>query len=411
MKKIFSLFLLAACTFPTWAQTQPEAGKFYTITMKTNSSLYMVENADATLGVTAYATTERIFWEFVPTGNANCYYMRNATTKRYVMSCAGAQKDQISTQAAPVEYYVDASGGYVRFTSTDCANYSNTSATPNGLNKDGASSNVIVWAAGASNNNSWWKLAETEYLFESRTSLPHTSFMKSAQIYDNPCATTSDVYVTSVAAAGHADDAALKYPFSGTSASKPSNGYVLYTKSRGEMRRGQEFTVTVKLSKTPSEGDDVLLYFDYDRDGEFEVCLHPDKVQRTMTFTTTTPEDAVLGESRMRLRLTNNGLAGADDEACGQTLDCVVRTVDKVETAVAMPEADAEVRISASGRMLMASSPQGIAQMEVFDLQGARLAATRADRLSLESVPAGVYVAKVRAQKSRRTYVAKILIR
>ena len=77
MKRFIPLLLSLVAALPAWAQFQPQAGKFYTIAMKTNAAQYMVENADGTVGVTAYDKTQRIFWEFIPTETANCYYMRS----------------------------------------------------------------------------------------------------------------------------------------------------------------------------------------------------------------------------------------------------------------------------------------------------------------------------------------------
>lgn len=409
MKRFIPLLLSLAAALPAWAQFQPQAGKFYTIAMKTNAAQYMVENADGTVGVTAYDKTQRIFWEFIPTETSNCYYMRNATTKRYVMSCNGTQKDPISTQSTPVEYFVAVSSGYVRFTSTDCANYNNTAKTPNGLNKDGASSNVIVWAAGASNNNSWWKLAETDYLFESRPVLAHSDFMKSAQIYDNPCATASDIYITSLRTVGVEDDGVLVYPATGSKAGKPTEAFQIYTQSKAKMRRGKDFGGTLTLSKVPQEGDSLYIYFDFDRDGEFEECLRPE-LASTVSFSVPVAEDVPLGQSRMRVRLTNNGFSGADQEVCGQTIDFVVRAVDATDTRIEVTETASAIKLYADGRMLTAQSAKGIALMELFTTQGARLAAVKAATMSLENLPAGVYIVKLLTRKDASVQTAKIFI-
>ena len=82
-----------------------------------------------------------------------------------------------------MEYYIGTNGNFCRFTSTDCADYANTGASPNGLNKDGASSNVIVWKAGASNGNSWWSTTETENLYELRPFVPSAVVGKPARKY------------------------------------------------------------------------------------------------------------------------------------------------------------------------------------------------------------------------------------
>ena len=40
-----------------------------------------------------------------------------------------------------------------------------------------------------------------------------------------------------------------------------------------------------------------------------------------MQLTTTVPQDARIGKSRLRLRLTDNGLTDAEDDVNGQTID------------------------------------------------------------------------------------------
>lgn len=409
-KVLIAFSMLCMFVLSSTAQMLPQEGKFYTISMKTNSEQYMVEYADGSVGVTDYDVKQRIFWEFVPTQNANCFYMRNATTKRYVMSCAGAQKDRIYTTDTPVEYYVAGSGGYVRFTSTDCANYNVTSNSPNGLNKDGASSNVIVWAAGSSNNNSWWKLNATEYLYDQGTGTqkPHTDFMRKAQIYDNPCATTSDIYIKSIIAEGDADTDTFYFPGEGRTAAKPSNGFQLFTKGRVQMRQGcQNYNFEVRLSKDPLEGDSLYIYFDFDRDGVFEECLRPD-MQRIVQAQVNIPDDAKLGQSRIRFRLTNNALPHGDDEVCGHLVDVIANVYYSETIGIETTKVEDGISITADGRTLRASSPLGIAQIEVFSMQGTRVAHTTSDHLSLGTLPSGAYVVRARTAKHGHCCTAKL---
>ena len=114
------------------------ADKFYTIAMKSNSSSYISEESDGTLVVTSYDVTKRIFWQFIPTSKANCYYIRNSASGNYIASCNVAQSRAsiMKTSSTPVEYYIGTNGNFCRLTSTDCTNYDNTGASPNGLNKD-----------------------------------------------------------------------------------------------------------------------------------------------------------------------------------------------------------------------------------------------------------------------------------
>ena len=152
----------------------PLPDTYYNITWAPTPSNYMSEEADGSLVVSPYDVTVRCFWEFIPTGKSRCYYIRNTATGNYIQSCSGTQSatNTVSTGAEPVEYYVGTSNGQFYFSSTDCANYNNASQNPNGLNKDGASSNVIVWGARPSNTGSYWNLVETENLYEVRPFTP-----------------------------------------------------------------------------------------------------------------------------------------------------------------------------------------------------------------------------------------------
>ncbi len=149
----------------------------YTIKWKNNTSSYIAEEADGSLVVKDYDVAQRIFWEFIPTGKDNCYYIRNTATGRYISSCnlTPSSASKIKTGTAPVEYYVGATAatsGEIKgchwFSSTDCSGYDDEAAGPRALNKDGASSSIITWQAGTSRVGSYWTLTATEDLYEVR---------------------------------------------------------------------------------------------------------------------------------------------------------------------------------------------------------------------------------------------------
>lgn len=153
----------------------PADGACYYIRWYGNTGSYMTEEADGSLVVSSADVSQRQFWQFISTGRKHCYYIRSTATGRYVQSCnfTASSASRVVTGTEPVEYYVAAStegstAGYFRLTSTDCANYDNTSATPVGLNKDGSSSYIIVWHAAATNTGSYWRLEETENLYDLR---------------------------------------------------------------------------------------------------------------------------------------------------------------------------------------------------------------------------------------------------
>ena len=181
MKKIISFLLLYVC-FVVSSIAQPVAGKTYLIVSCKYSGMYICEEADGTMVVSSKDNTKRMFWTF-ETANADegTFYIKNTVSGNYVQSCnkTPSSSSIMKTGTTPVAYYVgkSASGevsGKYWFSSTDCSNYNDNTQTPRGLNKDGASSNVIVWNAGVSNTGSYWDLEETEDVFDIRPFEPAT---------------------------------------------------------------------------------------------------------------------------------------------------------------------------------------------------------------------------------------------
>ncbi|MBQ8269974.1 MAG: T9SS type A sorting domain-containing protein [Bacteroidaceae bacterium] len=164
--------------------TDDSNAKIYNISWKTTGGNYITEGTDQSMYVASYSVTERQFWKFIPTGNENCYYIQNTATGRYIGSCnkTPSSASRISTTTTPVEYYVaptSATSGEIAgchyFSSTDCSDYANEANGPRALNKDGASNYVITWQAGTSRVGSYWKLIETEDLYEIRPFEPSSA--------------------------------------------------------------------------------------------------------------------------------------------------------------------------------------------------------------------------------------------
>ena len=150
--------------------------KVYYIQWKNTGTNYITEESDHRMTIQSQDNTKPQFWMFIPTENENCYYIKNTATGRYMGSCnlTPSSASKISTSATPVEYYVGTSSvksGLSYFSSTDCTNHSDESAGPRALNKDGASDYVITWVTrqnGTYDDGSYWKLVETEDLYEVR---------------------------------------------------------------------------------------------------------------------------------------------------------------------------------------------------------------------------------------------------
>ena len=143
----------------------------------TNSAQYITEESDGSLITATQDNTQRQFWGLESTGNENCFYIQNLASGNYIQSSnmSVSTKSLVTTGTDPVEFYIiqdtledDAVYGYYRFASTDCDNYDGTDGTPTGVGRTTSKANIIVWKAGASNTGAWWKIEETDYLYDLR---------------------------------------------------------------------------------------------------------------------------------------------------------------------------------------------------------------------------------------------------
>lgn len=429
--------------------TFPNPKAYYYLKGNGSNTQYMVETTDGQLRASAPDISECQFWQFVPTGNENCFYIKNATTGHYVQSCSRGGSTPVVTGTTPVEYYIGQNGTKYRFTSTDCANYDDTSRSPFGLNKDGSSGNIVSYQAGPSNGNSWWELIETDYLYEVQPFNPsaevgfpeflysihsaqgqaltmnsegglewqenqlsdsqawyfvgtsnhdggylivnkntgltvnqadeaqtrwavfatadqsgyyfkpasaqdvygnaltvngdsimlfsafRSSYARHAQIYELPCGALGNQYVTRAEISGESVLRSMIYPLPVYSsnqltqpdASRPSSWYTLYTQDKATLSKSSAFTLSLQLNAAPLEGTEVYVYFDWDRDGVFETRETVTAAQ-SMTGTFNVPAEAEDGKTRIRIRVTENGLAGAEDDVIGQTLDLIANISD-----------------------------------------------------------------------------------
>ena len=170
--------------------------------------------------------TKPQFWMFIPTGNTNCYYIKNTATGRYIGSCnlSPSSASKIYTTTEPVEYYVakttktsGENGNCWYMSSTDCTGYNNESANPRALNKDGATDYVITWTAGVNNVGSYWKLVETEDLYEIRAFEPSTAIGSIGASYNVESASGKNLTIANGNLALAAPDENQEWYFVGTS--------------------------------------------------------------------------------------------------------------------------------------------------------------------------------------------------
>lgn len=148
--------------------------KYYAINRMNMDGAFMMENNAGELYTTTFNNTARVFWKLIPTGKANCYYVQNATTGRYVQSTKQNLSAQIPMGSNPVEIQIGKDGtsgastngaSFYYFCSAD---QNNIPSGALGLNLNGskAGANVVAWSAASGNQNSYWTVSETEYTYE-----------------------------------------------------------------------------------------------------------------------------------------------------------------------------------------------------------------------------------------------------
>jgi len=112
IKKLFMLILALGMGISTFAQF--EAGKTYTIANNNDVTRFIQEfNEDGGTIVAVNPKSNKSYWLFESTGNANCYFVKNALTGKYLQGYSKSG-DEISSGNTPIEYFIkaDANGNY-----------------------------------------------------------------------------------------------------------------------------------------------------------------------------------------------------------------------------------------------------------------------------------------------------------
>ena len=139
----------------------------YTIRNFSGTPAYMVDNVESDDRITCEgSTSDAAYWIFEPTDNAQCYYVRNLVTGRYIQGYPKSSGQMISMGSQSAEYYVAAQtneGGRYGFACTSVTPHDFSSGTI-GLNlraeSNQANCYVQTYAAVAgTNHRSFWTLA------------------------------------------------------------------------------------------------------------------------------------------------------------------------------------------------------------------------------------------------------------
>ena len=102
---------------------------------------------------------------------------------------------------------------------------------------------------------------------------------------------------------------------------KPSTVFNIFTKDRAVLARGKSFTLRTTYYPVNPEGYEMFAYFDWNGDGVFEVVIPFTQDGNAYTANVDVPADATASSTRMRIRLTDNGQTGAEDDTNGQVQD------------------------------------------------------------------------------------------
>ena len=329
------------------SEPEEEDAKVYYIQWKNTGANYITEGNDHYLTVAGMNVNKAQSWMFIPSGNENCFYIKNVSTERYMCSSNmnPSSSSRISTTEERVEFYVGATTstdseivGCYYITSTDCENYADENAGPRALNKDGGSDNVIVWQAGTSRKGSYWKLVEVTNEPEP---LPgHTSEAQALNIYFNPCGIAGNNYLTSAKVYGEGAPNPVVYK----ATSRPASWHVPYPHDYGQVVRGGSFNIDITLSATPAEDLVANAYFDWDANGEFETTAPITLSGTTATTTVSVPAEASEKPMRMRIRVNSSGLDLAEDDVDGFVYDFHIAVVEPQQGLTASVSASAANR-------------------------------------------------------------------
>lgn len=475
-------------------------GKYFALNRFGNSTAYLRENNDLTLGALAFDKAQKCYWQFEETGKTGCYYIKNATSGLYIQSTKRGLSQQVPTGNQPVEFKIAkdetpgaATRGYYYLCSTD-QNISNATDGTLGLNY--ANGSVVAFHIKTGRGNSYWEITEVPYeyevppfaavpeitneaealkytlltesgstlacvdgkpVLESRQAdprqswffagtgnaregylivsgtgtgqtlntdgegdykvettdiptrwfvktvekdgytwlsfIPHSqkenqeghltvngdslfrldnyrsAFSLASQIYFLPCGTKGEMFLNALSVTGRDVLKELHYASTG----QPAGYYTLYTRDKGRVAIGRPFHLQLDLGQTAPEGM-IHVYFDWNADGVFETAYsYEANSQLEQDFPV--PDTAREGKTRMRIRLTANGLQGAEDDVWGATYDFILD--------VAPPQEDRTVIVRPNG------SGRGRSFIRKDTEERDTLTAAYGEEITVEAVPQG----------------------
>lgn len=334
------LALVTLSSTMAWANNEhlfPEVGKTYVMHRYNDQNSYIYENANA-LFAGAKMNTQKQYWQFIPTQKANCYYIQNVTTKRYIQSSSQAADIQVKTGTTPVEFEIKknttsgaAPNGYYYMCSTDQTIDTSKDGTL-GLNYQQSTGKVVAYHIRYNRSNSYWDINETDYDYEAPAPIERSEYSKRLGIYMLPCGNKGTAYLKSLSITK------AHKPLHYAAAAQPSNYYNMVRSDSAVVFEGSTFELSYETSGLTADYT-VSVYFDWNKDGIFEErqdFLSNAEGKAEITLPTT----AVLGRSRMRVRITDNSLEEADDDVNGMVYDFQLFTIKSPEDITQIDQVD-----------------------------------------------------------------------
>ncbi len=156
-RKLLFAAIMIASALGANLYAQISADKVYTIANNNDANMFMQDNGNQRVALGS--KNDKSYWKFVPTGNADCYYIQNAVTGKYIQGYT-ATEQEVATGDTGVEYYVkaDASGsltGKFRFAVTSLEKHDFSDGTL-GLNwKNNNTVQSFASVAGGNPRSAW----------------------------------------------------------------------------------------------------------------------------------------------------------------------------------------------------------------------------------------------------------------
>ncbi|MEG1728370.1 MAG: GEVED domain-containing protein [Bacteroidaceae bacterium] len=180
------------------------------------------------------------------------------------------------------------------------------------------------------------------------------AFSRNAQIYELPCGILGTRYISKASIVGETVLKTLTY----ATTTLPSGWYTLFVDDKATVSRGTSFKLSLSLNLPPVEGSTLLVYFDWNRDGLFET-QYSLTAMKDIDQTISVPANAILGKTRMRVRLTSNGLLDAEDDVKGQTIDFILNTSEPQLSRTVTLDVNSDDRGTASLSNVAKTYPYG----------------------------------------------------